>query len=402
MGKHQQTKPASATQMRQWINNDGGYSDLSVVNNKGTKQSSHHSADINDYQIKDGEIERCEKPYPEYPATERLKIPAKLGKFHITGELGSGGMGVVYQGHHPDLDIPIAIKTIKRDLSKHPSFIVRFFREARLATKLNHPNVVRIYDVEQADDICFIVQEFVDGEDLQKILNAADNNRLAPNTALNIVIKITKALVEAEKFNIVHRDIKPGNILITRDGVPKLTDLGLAKQYLSNESGEPQKTALTRSISSFGSPAYMAPEQVVDAKNVDIRADIYSLGATFYHIVTGEIHFTGLAQDHIEFQLSGLAEKINQQLPKLSATVNEIKTKGIKIPLGKQHNILENMRFIFISAQEQDFDFGDPKTFQDQWIQGTVKRVTQESCLVEIFPEKALDHVNISDWAILR
>ena len=284
MEKHRETKPASPTQMRQWFDN------------KGIKQSNNHSTGIKD----------------------RIKIPEKLGKFHITGELGSGGMGQVYKGHHPDLDIPIAIKTIKKDLSKHPSFVDRFFREARLATKLNHPNVVRIYDVDKADDICFIVQEFVDGDDLQKILDAAENNRLAPNIALNIVTEITKALIEAEKFKIVHRDIKPGNILITRDSVPKLADLGLAKQYLSKESGESEKIALTRSISSFGSPAYMAPEQVVDAKNVDIRADIYSLGATFYHIVTGEIPFSGNSAEEI------MAKKIHEEPPAPSQVNHEL------------------------------------------------------------------------------
>ena len=279
MKEHRKTKPVLTAQMHRWLKNKQVKTEPAIASQNANAVSGS------------------------------LKIPRKLGKFPITRVLGSGGMGKVYLGYHPDLDIPVAIKTIKSSLLNIPHFVDRFIREARLATKLNHQNVVRIYDVDKDGDLYFIVEEFVDGNDLGKILNTNHHNRLDPDTALGIAIGITKALVEAEKFKIVHRDIKPSNILITGDGMAKLSDLGLAKQYLTGDSTESKKIEFTRSESSLGSPAYMAPEQVMDARNVDIRADIYSLGATFYHMVTGNIPFTGKTTKVI------MAKRIHEEAP---------------------------------------------------------------------------------------
>lgn len=235
------------------------------------------------------------------PGTDS-KQRRKLGKFDILEKLGAGGMGDVFKGWHPDLDIPVAIKTIKENRADSGFFVNRFIREARLATKLSHQNVVRVYDVDKHDGTYFIVQEFVDGDDLHKILANTEGNKMPLNQALDIVIGIARALVEMEKHNIVHRDIKPSNILVTKDGIPKLADLGLAKQYFKEkekEGGEAKDAYLTQSGSSLGSPAYMAPEQVVDAATVDIRADIYCLGVTFYHMVTGKLPFTGRSTNEL-------------------------------------------------------------------------------------------------------
>ncbi len=254
-------------------------------------------------------------------------IPEKLGKFEVKKILGSGGMGDVFLGRHPTLDIPIAIKTIKGVHAQKRVFVDRFIREAKLATKINHQNAVRIYDVDQDDDIHFIVQEYVDGNDLQKVLEEADNHKLDIDNALDIVIGITRALVEAEKLNIVHRDIKPSNIMITKDGIPKLVDLGLAKETSTGNSDD-SEIHETQSGTSLGSPAYMAPEQVLDAKTVDIRADIYALGVTFFYIVTNKLPFKGATtQEMIMKKIHEHPSNPAQSHPELPRQLTELLDK---------------------------------------------------------------------------
>ncbi len=256
-----------------------------------------------------------ELPKPESDSSD---MPSKIGKFRITGLLGQGGMGCVYKAWHPDLDIPVAIKTIKPGNVSDLQFIDRLIREARLATKLSHPNVVRVYDVDHDNNVYYIVQEFVDGQDLYELIRSAPNGTIELSKALEIIVGITGALVEAEKHNVIHRDIKPSNILVSTEGIPKLADMGLAKQAQPVESDQ-ANIHLTNSGASMGSPAYMAPEQVTDAKSVDIRADIYALGVTFYHMATGVLPFAGRSTQ--EVMMKALHEtaigaaSINPELP---------------------------------------------------------------------------------------
>ncbi len=233
----------------------------------------------------------------------------RFGKYKVVRKIGSGGMGCVYEGRHPDLDIPVAIKTIRNDHGHAHAFVDRFIREARIATKLSHAHVVRVYDADRDGDAYFIVQEFVDGKNLREVIEDSPLKRLELKEAVEITIAITTALIEAEKHSIVHRDIKPSNILISSDGVVKLADMGLAKQYEPDADANESDYELTNSGSSMGSPCYMAPEQIVNSKNVDIRADIYSLGATLYHMVTGELPFAGHSSKEI------MMKRLHEQTP---------------------------------------------------------------------------------------
>ena len=219
-------------------------------------------------------------------------MPKRLKKFEVIELIGTGGMGKVYRGRHPDLDILVAIKTVSESHLQNSQSIRRFKREAQLATKLNHPNIVRVYDVDKDGGLYFIVSEFVDGSDLLQLLNTTPGKKLSISQALAIISQITKALVETERHKIVHRDIKPANILITKEGIPKLADLGIAKQVFSDDSQTTGNTITQRGLT-MGTLGYMAPEQILDSKNVDIRADLFSLGATFYHMVTGQPPFGG-------------------------------------------------------------------------------------------------------------
>ena len=219
-------------------------------------------------------------------------IPKKLKKFEVIELIGIGGMGKVYRGRHPDLDIQVAIKTVLKSHLHSSSYIERFKREARLATKLNNPNIVRVYDVDKEGDLYFIVHEFVDGPDLLQLLRSSPGNKLPIDKALHIVAQMANALIDTAKHKIVHRDIKPQNILIAKGGIAKLADLGIAKQDLF-EASQPKNYTLTQQGLTMGTLGYMAPEQILDSKNVDVRADIFSLGVTFFYMVTGELPFSG-------------------------------------------------------------------------------------------------------------
>jgi eukaryotic-like serine/threonine-protein kinase len=210
----------------------------------------------------------------------------KIGKYPMLSKLGQGAMGQVWLSHNPDLDIPVAIKILPGHLvAMESSYVDRFVREARTAARINHSNVVRVYDCGTDNGVNYIVMEYVDGGNLRQ-LQEAHPGTLPLLQAMDIVIAVARALQEAAVFGIVHRDIKPDNIMLDKRGTAKLADLGLAK-VLSRDDME-----MTRTGVAMGSPKYIAPEQVADAKDVDARADIYSLGITFYHLVTGALPFS--------------------------------------------------------------------------------------------------------------
>jgi len=210
-----------------------------------------------------------------------------IGRCRIEECIGVGGMGAVYRAHHQTLDIPVAVKIMLPQYTHRPDFKERFYREARTAARLNHPNVVRVLDCGEENGLLFLVMEYVDGGNVRDLLKA--RGRLTPLEVIDIGIAVCRALTEAARHRIIHRDIKPDNIMRTKDGVCKLADLGLAKQI----SETPGDTSLTMAAVTMGTPFYMAPEQAVDARRCDARSDIYALGATLYHLLCGRPPFTG-------------------------------------------------------------------------------------------------------------
>ncbi|NOY81099.1 MAG: protein kinase [Kiritimatiellaeota bacterium] len=246
--------------------------------------------------------------------------PRKIGKYPVKRFLAGGGMGQVYLGTHPQFNIDIVIKVIRPEYSRNERYVDRFLKEAKLASRLNHPNIVRVYDADRDGDTCFMVQEYVDGGDLALLLRASEDGVLEPDRALEIVTGVTRGLVAAEKAGIVHRDIKPENILLDRDGQPKIADLGLAKQHGPPASSTPPDPRLTQEGTRVGSPAYMAPEQVEASGKVDIRTDIYALGVTFYELLTGEIPFSGTSMQEMlaKHLVKDIGDpcRVNPQVPK--------------------------------------------------------------------------------------
>ena len=217
---------------------------------------------------------------------EELKLPRRLGKYRIVRVIKRGGMGIVCEAQEdPPLDRRVALKVLLPDLALHQRNLDRFIREARLAAKLRSPYSVAIHEVGRAEDFNYIAMGYIAGGDLAGILRK--EGRISEPRALNIALSVAKALKEAHGHGIVHRDIKPDNILFTNDGTPKLADLGVAKDLVGFDP------SLTQEGETIGTPYYMSPEQAHGHTAVDHRSDIYSLGATLYHMLVGGVPFEG-------------------------------------------------------------------------------------------------------------
>lgn len=214
----------------------------------------------------------------EAPAIDQ--IAAAFPTLEIVELIGCGGMGAVYKARQPHLDRDVALKILPPSLAETPEFTNRFSREGRLLARLNHPNIVSIYDFGETGGYFFLLMEFVDGVNLRQAMRAG---KFTPDQALDIVPKVCKALQFAHDEGILHRDIKPENILLDTKGRVKIADFGIAKMV-----GDPDSPTITRTAAP-GTPQYMAPEQVEQPGKVDHRADIYSLGVVFYEMLTGEL-----------------------------------------------------------------------------------------------------------------
>jgi serine/threonine protein kinase len=234
------------------------------------------------------------------------ELDRKIGKFQLIRPIGAGGMGRVYLARQEKLDRLVAIKILHPDLAQDEVFLERFFREARAAAVFQHPHVVAVIDADQDEKTGdhYIAFEYIEGASLEELVKI---EIFKERRTLEIMRDIVKALCFAESKGIVHRDVKPDNILVGNDGVPKLADLGLAKSF----EGEQAKT-VTQTGVIVGTPLYMAPEQALGYEAVDIRADIYSLGLCIWRMLTG---LTPFDEDGETSSLHILSRHINEDLP---------------------------------------------------------------------------------------
>ncbi|HYK42624.1 MAG TPA: serine/threonine-protein kinase [Thermoanaerobaculia bacterium] len=216
--------------------------------------------------------------------TEQSLAGRRFGAYDVLEELGSGGMGKVYRAKNVMLERIVALKTLTPLLSSDEGFVQRFLKEARVAARLNHPNIVQIYDFGCVEGIHYLAMEYVDGESLRAILK---RGRFSERDAILVIRQAVRALGVAHAIGIVHRDVKPDNLMLTSRGELKLVDLGIAKRL--DEDGQ----GLTATGQAVGTPHYISPEQIRGLKDIDARSDIYSLGATFYHLVTGQAPYKG-------------------------------------------------------------------------------------------------------------
>ena len=211
----------------------------------------------------------------------QIQIPG----YEVLGEIGKGAMGVVYKARQISVDRIVAVKVLRDSAAKDAEFITRFRREAKTAAKLSHTHIVNAIDAGEAEGRHYFVMEYVEGTTVEDGLKKGKVYDEA--TAVRIALAIARALKHAQERGLVHRDIKPANIMMTKDGNIKLADLGLARMTADAEA-----MAAEAGLAA-GTPYYISPEQARGQVDIDIRADIYSLGATLYHAVTGRPPYTG-------------------------------------------------------------------------------------------------------------
>lgn len=228
----------------------------------------------------------------------------QVGKYKLLSELGRGGMSIVYEGFHPDLRRSVAVKMLSHELIYHPEFVERFRNEARIIAKLHHPNIVEVYDLEEAYATIFIVMEKIEGNTLRSVLSS--KGRFTYDECRHILVELTKALEFAHSNGIIHRDINPMNIKYDAERHVKLMDFGLAM--------EPQSSSMEGALGAWGTYQYMSPEQIL-SKPFDGRADIYALGILAYELLVGEAPFDGDVAQTLQKHIKSPMPSLQQVLP---------------------------------------------------------------------------------------
>lgn len=249
-----------------------------------------------------------------------------VGPYALLDKIAEGGAGQVFRARHRVMNRIVALKRIRPEMLARPELVARFFQEAQVAAQLDHPNLVRAFDAGQAGKSCFLVMEYVEGIDLTRLVK--EGGPLGPATACEFARQTALALDHAHDRGLVHRDVKPSNILVTpfvrdADGRPrpgpaasvKLLDLGLARWHADGSSDRGP---------SVGSPHFVAPEQIRNAEASDIRADLYSLGATLFYLVTGQTPFAGTAQELVQAHATRPAPRIESVRPGLPAALGDV------------------------------------------------------------------------------
>jgi hypothetical protein len=224
-------------------------------------------------------------PLPDIPATTDAKLLA--GRYQILEQLGRGGMGAVYRARDTKLDRLVALKMLPEGSAPDADAVARFRREAKALARLSHPGIIQAYDSGEDGDKHFLVMELVEGRSLAKEL--ADKGCISPTRAADYGHQAALALHHAHQHGLIHRDVKPSNLLVTPEGRVKVLDLGLAR-FLQDQIGD---ASLTQQGTGLGTPDYASPEQFRDARHADPRSDIYSLGCTLYHLIAGRVPFPG-------------------------------------------------------------------------------------------------------------
>ena len=281
--------------------------------------------------------ERLKPSAPEQAPSSTSGEPTRIGKYEVLERVGQGAMGVVYKARDPLMRRLVGIKTISADLASDPGQRDRFYREAQSAGTLSHKNIITIYELGEQDGQPFIAMEFLSGEDLKSKLDR--RAELTLEQRLQWMIEICEGLAHAHGKDVIHRDIKPGNVFVTREGEIKVLDFGLARL---------RSSVATQTGAVMGTPSYMSPEQVRGEK-VDRRSDLFSAGATFYQLLTFEKPYGGESIQGVFFQILEKVppnlRELNPWIPKeLEAIVTRAMAKDLGTRYGSADEILADLR----------------------------------------------------------
>jgi len=284
--------------------------------------------------------------------------------FQILSKVGQGAMAVVFKAKQLSLDRIVAIKVLPKRLSENPEFVERFYREGRAAARLNHPNIIQAYDVGEAGGYHYFVMEYIDGKTIYDLIH--EDRPMNEQEALRILLQTAQALGHAHGHGLIHRDVKPKNIMLTLSNTVKLADMGLAREV------DDFATANAEAGRAYGTPYYISPEQIRGEVKIDYRADIYALGATFYHMVTGRVPFDGstpsavmhkhlkeplVPPDHLNNALSSaigeiievmMAKDAEDRYPSMAEVIKDLETVSKGLPPFQardkyDHRLLESL-----------------------------------------------------------
>lgn len=272
-------------------------------------------------------------------------IQGNQDRYKISSRISCGGMGVIFRGYRLSDHLQVAIKTLNSTFLEDRKDIQRFLREAEATVRINHPNLASGLEVVRTQSHCFFVMKYVEGRSLAQLLDERDH--LPQEEALKIVIQIATGLQHLHELGLVHRDVKPGNILVTEQGKAVLVDMGLTKPTRAEAD-------LTTEGVILGTPYYLSPEQAM-GENLDIRSDIYSLGATFYHAVTGTVPFRGsstIAIINARFMRD--PEMPSLYVPEIAGEISAIIAKMMyRSPVQRYQNPTELLRDLERVAEEE-------------------------------------------------
>jgi len=265
-----------------------------------TTRSSADPAILKDLMVELGYITESQAERLGTGIKESKAAAHQIPGYKIVGKLGAGAMAVVYKARQLSLNRMVAIKILPKRFTENPEYVERFYKEGQAAGKLNHPNIVQAIDVGEAGGYHYFVMEYVEGKTIADDLSAG--KVFEETEALDMIIQVASALGHAHALKLIHRDVKPKNIMINNHGAIKLADMGLARATTDIEAAQ------SEAGKAYGTPYYIAPEQIRGKIDIDGRADIYGLGATLYHMLTGRVPF--MADDSADVMRKHLREKL--------------------------------------------------------------------------------------------
>lgn len=323
---------------------------------------------------------------------------SQLGKYKLQKKLGQGGMGEVYLAEDTKLGRTAAIKVLSKQLAGKSDFVQRFYREARAMAKMNHDNAVSVYDVDEEQGFHYVAMEYVDGKSMQKWMD--ERGKLSIGDALHVVLRCSEALAAAHGMNMIHRDIKPDNIMLTSKGKVKVADFGLAK-------ATDEDMSMTQTGTGLGTPYYMAPEQARNAKYVDCRTDVYALGVTLYYFVTGKLPFSGESVLEIitnkEKGMFTPARRLNSEVPeRLDLIIDKLISKDINARCKDCNEVIKLLSGLGLESPSLSFIDAPDKVVQTSNVAGQGRSATVQPSTNRTVSTSAAGRTSAEDAARTR